>query len=67
VHANLRVPAVIEGLRFPRSGNDRLVAGVAGGLARRLEADSYVVRVAFVVLSLAGGAGVVLYALAWLL
>ena len=40
---------------------------MAGGLARRLEADSYVVRVAFVVLSLAGGAGVVLYALAWLL
>jgi signal transduction histidine kinase/phage shock protein PspC (stress-responsive transcriptional regulator) len=67
MHANLRVPAAIEGLRFPRSGNDRLVAGVAGGLARRLEADSYVVRVAFVVLSLAGGAGVVLYALAWLL
>jgi phage shock protein PspC (stress-responsive transcriptional regulator) len=67
VHVNLRGPAAIDRLRFPRSGNDRLVAGVAGGLARRLEADSYVVRVAFVILSLAGGAGVVLYALAWLL
>jgi signal transduction histidine kinase/phage shock protein PspC (stress-responsive transcriptional regulator) len=67
MQVNLRLPAGLEDLRFPRSGSDRLVAGVAGGLARRLEADSYVVRVAFVVLSLAGGAGVVLYALAWLL
>jgi signal transduction histidine kinase/phage shock protein PspC (stress-responsive transcriptional regulator) len=54
-------------LRFHRSATDRLVAGVAGGLARRLRADAYVVRLAFVVLGLAGGFGIVLYAVAWLL
>jgi signal transduction histidine kinase len=54
-------------LRFHRSSSDRLVAGVAGGLAHRTEADSYVVRLCFVLLGLAGGAGLVLYAVAWLL
>ena len=40
---------------------------MAGGLARRLQADTYVVRVAFVLLGVAGGVGVLLYAVAWLL
>ncbi len=39
--------------------------GVAGGLARRWRADPYVVRLAFVVLSPAGGFGVLLYPVAW--
>ena len=67
MQVDLRVPAGLEHLRFPRSSTDRLVAGVAGGLARRLQADTYVVRVAFVLLGVAGGVGVLLYAVAWLL
>ncbi len=67
MQVDLRVPAGLEHLRFRRSDHDRLVTGVAAGLARRLQADTYVVRVAFVVLSLAGGVGVLLYAVAWLL
>jgi len=43
----------------------RHVAGVAGGLARHLDVDPLVVRVAFAVLALVGGAGVLLYAVAW--
>jgi signal transduction histidine kinase len=54
-------------LRFHRSATDRLVTGVAGGLAERVRADGYVVRLAFVVLGLAGGFGVLAYAVAWLL
>jgi signal transduction histidine kinase/phage shock protein PspC (stress-responsive transcriptional regulator) len=54
-------------LRFPRSADDRVLLGVAGGLARRLQADPYVVRLAFVVLTLAGGLGVPLYLVAWAL
>jgi phage shock protein PspC (stress-responsive transcriptional regulator) len=49
-----------------RSVTDRKVAGVAGGLGRHLNIDPTIIRVAFVVLSLFGGAGVVLYVVAWL-
>jgi len=42
------------------------VAGVAGGLSERLGVDPVVVRLAFVVLAFAAGAGVVLYFLLWL-
>jgi len=53
--------------RFPRSSDNRLVAGVAGGLAHRWEADALTVRLCFVLLGLAGGVGVLVYAVAWLL
>jgi signal transduction histidine kinase len=42
-----------------------VIAGVAGGLAERLGLDPVVVRLAFVVLALAGGVGVVLYLVFW--
>jgi signal transduction histidine kinase len=51
---------------FEPSRTDRVLGGVAGGLAERLGVDSIVVRLSFVVLSLAGGFGVVLYAVLWL-
>src|SRR5262245_29599952 len=54
-------------VRFPRSSEDRLVAGVAGGLAHRWEADPLTVRLCFVLLGLAGGVGVLAYAVAWML
>jgi signal transduction histidine kinase len=38
---------------------------VAGGLGERLGVDPLLIRVAFVVLAIAGGSGVVLYLLAW--
>ncbi len=50
-----------------RSTSDRVIAGVAGGLAEQLGIDAVVVRLAFVVLAFAGGAGVVIYLLCWLL
>ncbi|MFR9752176.1 PspC domain-containing protein [Nocardia sp. 004] len=43
------------------------VAGVAAGFARRYQVDPVLVRVAFVVSTIFGGAGLVLYLLAWLL
>ena len=48
-------------------GPDRKVAGVAGGLARHLDIDPVILRVAFVVLVFFGGAGVIAYGLCWLL
>jgi phage shock protein PspC (stress-responsive transcriptional regulator) len=50
-----------------RSRENRVVAGVAGGLARYLGIEPAVVQVVFVVLTVAGGSGVALYGLGWLL
>lgn len=50
-----------------RSRTTRLAGGVAGGLAAYLDVDVTLVRLAFVALALVGGAGVPLYAAAWLL
>jgi phage shock protein PspC (stress-responsive transcriptional regulator) len=53
--------------RLRRTSGDRRVAGVAGGLARHLDIDPVILRVAFVVLVFFGGAGLVLYVACWLL
>lgn len=53
--------------RLRRSTTDRHVAGVAGGLARHLDVDPAILRVAFVVLIFFGGAGLLLYGACWLL
>ncbi len=51
-------------VRMSRQGP---VAGVAAGFGRRYDIDPVLVRIAFVVSTLFGGAGVVLYLLAWLM
>src|SRR4051794_16678693 len=53
--------------RLTRSTTDRKVAGVAGGLGRHLNVDPTLLRVIFVVLCFFGGAGLLLYGVAWLL
>lgn len=50
-----------------RQREDRLLAGLAGGLAARLGVDVTVVRVALVLLGLVSGFGVAAYVLGWLL
>ena len=50
-----------------RSRDDRMLAGVCGGLARYLNIDPVVVRVLVAALTVVGGAGFVLYVAAWLL
>jgi phage shock protein PspC (stress-responsive transcriptional regulator) len=50
-----------------RSTQDRMIAGVASGIGRHLGVDVLLVRIAFVVLALAGGLGVPLYLACWLL
>ena len=44
-----------------RSYTDRMLGGVAGGLARYFGVDPMIVRIAFVVLTVVGGAGIPLY------
>lgn len=50
-----------------RSSDDRLLAGVCAGAAKYLNIDPVVVRIIIAVLTFVGGAGVILYAAAWLL
>jgi phage shock protein C len=50
-----------------RSADDRMLAGVAGGLARYLDADVTLIRLIIATLTLLTGAGVALYIAAWLL
>jgi phage shock protein PspC (stress-responsive transcriptional regulator) len=59
--------ATAEPRRLFRSRSDRVIAGVCGGLARYLNVDPVIVRVVAVALVFAGGAGLLLYAAAFLL
>jgi signal transduction histidine kinase len=50
-------------MSFARSRTNRVVVGVAGGLGERLGVDPIVVRIAFVLLTIAGGIGLIAYLL----
>jgi phage shock protein PspC (stress-responsive transcriptional regulator) len=52
--------------RWARSTDDKVIGGVAAGVAASLAVDAVWVRIAFVVLGLLGGAGIPLYIAAWL-
>ncbi len=60
-HTSTHIPEI---RRLQRSRTDRKVAGVSGGLARYFEIHPAVFRVGFVVLTLIGGAGILIYAAA---
>ncbi|HVX46120.1 MAG TPA: PspC domain-containing protein [Mycobacteriales bacterium] len=53
--------------RPQRSTTNRMVAGVAGGLAEYARVDPLLIRVVFAILSVFGGLGVVIYGVCWLL
>lgn len=50
-----------------RPRDNRMLAGVAGGIARYAGVDVTVVRIVLVVLAIVGGAGIPLYLAGWLL
>jgi len=50
-----------------RRRDDRMLAGVASGIAAYFGIDTVLVRIAFAVLSIAGGLGIPLYVVCWLL
>src|SRR5690349_11645531 len=47
--------------RLTRSSHDKLIGGVAGGLGRYFGVDPILFRIAFVVLTFAGGVGILAY------
>jgi phage shock protein C len=53
-------------MKLRRSADDRMIAGVCGGIARAIEVPSNYVRIAFAVLVLFFGLSALTYALAWI-
>ena len=53
--------------RLYRDASDKMVGGVCSGLANFFGIDPTVVRLAFVLLTLLGGHGVLIYLVLWLI
>jgi phage shock protein C len=52
--------------RLARSTTDRTIAGVCAGIAHYFGIDPVLVRVLFVISALAGGPGLILYIVLWI-
>jgi phage shock protein PspC (stress-responsive transcriptional regulator) len=53
--------------RLRRTRDDRMIAGVCSGAARYLGVDANILRLALAAFTIFGGAGVAVYAIAWVL
>ena len=53
--------------RLYRSEKNKIIAGVCGGIAEYLEVDPVIIRLIWVVASLAWGAGILAYLIAWII
>ena len=54
--------------RLYRSGKDKVLGGVCGGIAEYLEVDPVVIRLLWVVFTLVSmGAGILIYLIAWII
>ena len=56
----------MSGKRLYRSRDDRMIAGVCGGLGEYFNIDPTIVRLVLLFLTLWGGGGVLVYFLAWI-
>lgn len=50
-----------------RSSSNKMIAGVCAGLGEYFGVDPTIVRIIFVLLGIAGGPGVLLYLIMWVL
>jgi phage shock protein C len=60
-------PRAEQPRRLYRSTNDRVLAGICGGLGEYFAVDPVWFRIGFVVLTLGGGAGILAYLIMWLI
>jgi phage shock protein C len=56
----------MQGQGLYRSRKDKVFGGVAGGIARSLNADPAIVRLIFALLIIFGGGGILLYIILWI-
>jgi phage shock protein PspC (stress-responsive transcriptional regulator) len=61
------MPAATEHRRLTRAHDGRVVAGVCQGAARYFDVDPVIFRIVLAALTVFGGAGVIVYVLAWML
>lgn len=61
----MKEPAKVN-KKLYRSKNDRMIAGVCGGLAEYFGVDPTLVRLLFVIFLLAGGSAFLAYVIMWL-
>jgi phage shock protein PspC (stress-responsive transcriptional regulator) len=53
--------------RLYRSKTEKMLGGVCGGLGELLDIDPTIVRLVFVLLTIWGGAGAIIYLVLWLI
>ncbi|WP_020578574.1 PspC domain-containing protein [Actinopolymorpha alba] len=53
--------------KLVRTKNDRMIAGVCGGIARYANVDPVIIRLAMVALVIFGGAGALIYLAGWII
>ncbi len=53
--------------RLYRSGKDKILGGVCGGLGEYFGIDSTLIRLAWIIFSLVYGSGVLAYIIAWII
>jgi phage shock protein C len=56
-----------ETRKLYRSRTDRMLGGVCGGLAQYFNLDATLIRVLFVLLTVLGGAGPLIYVAMWII
>ena len=57
----------MEPKRLYRSRKSRILAGVCGGLGDYFNIDPVIVRLLFVLFTVLGGAGILVYIIAWII
>ena len=50
-----------------RSEKNKVIAGICGGLGEYMDIDPVVIRLAWVIFTLLGGAGILAYIIAWII
>ena len=63
----MTTPQHTKPARLYRSRDDRVIAGIGGGIARHLGVDPVLVRLAIVALAIVAGSGVLAYLIAWVI
>jgi phage shock protein C len=53
--------------RLQRSRTEKMIGGVCGGLAEYFNVDPTIVRILWVLITLLGGAGIILYVILWVI
>ncbi len=57
----------METKKLYRSRYDRAIAGICAGLGKYFQIDPIIIRLGFLFLALAGGPGIIVYVIMWVL